>query len=93
MTTVWNGVYVPALDVPMDLNEEGIMDVAFGKSTTRPASVPANVIYINVAATIGGVVNGQRLSNDNFVELTWLSNIPKHGPKKIIIILFRKLIY
>lgn len=82
MTMVWNGMYVPALDVPMDLNEDGIMDVAFGKSTTRPASVPANVIYINVAATVGGVVNGQRLSNDNFGELTWLSNITKTWEEK-----------
>lgn len=75
MTMEWNGMYVPALDTPMDLNEDGVADVAFGKSATRPPSVPASVTYINVAATIGGVVNGQRLSNDDFGELTWQSNI------------------
>jgi len=77
MTMTWNGMYVPALDTPMDLNEDGVFDVAFGKSTTRPASVPSNVTYINVAPTINGAVNGQRLSNDNFGELTWQSNIAR----------------
>ncbi len=25
----WNGIYVPELDTPMDLNEDGVLDVAF----------------------------------------------------------------
>lgn len=29
MTMPWNGFYVPELDKPMDLNEDGILDVCF----------------------------------------------------------------
>jgi len=76
MTMEWNGMYVPALEVGMDLNEDGILDVAFGKPTTRPASVPTTVKeYIPLAS-------GLRLSNDTFGELTWLSNIPKTWTEK-----------
>lgn len=71
MTMVWNGMYVPALEVGMDLNEDGILDVAFGKPTTRPATVPSSVKeYIPLA-------NGLTLSNDTNGELRWLSNITK----------------
>lgn len=82
MTMEWNGMYVPALDTPMDLNEDGVMDVAFGKSATRPATVPSSVTYINVAPTINGTVNGQRLSNDTFGELTWQSQIQRTWDSK-----------
>jgi hypothetical protein len=41
MEMEWNGIYVPALDVPMDLNGDGILDVAFYK--TLPANRPAGV--------------------------------------------------
>ncbi len=75
MTGVWNGIWVPALDVPMDLNEDGILDVAFYK--VLPAVRPPGVTYINVSATISGVTNSQRLSNDNFGEVTWLANITR----------------
>jgi hypothetical protein len=71
MTMVWNGMYVPALEVGMDLNEDGIIDVAFGKPATRPASVPSTVKeYIPLT---GGLV----LSNDTNGELRWLGNITK----------------
>lgn len=69
----WNGFYVPALDTPMDLNGDGINDVVFYK--TKPVTQLAGVTYINVAETVSGVVNPQRLSNDTKGELTWLSNI------------------
>lgn len=75
MTMEWNGMYVPALDTPMDLNEDGVADVAFGQSATRPPTVPSGVTYINVSPTINGTVNGQRLKNDTFGELTWQSHI------------------
>jgi hypothetical protein len=73
MTMEWNGIYVPALDVPLDLNGDGILDVAFYK--VLPANRPAGVTYINVSATVSGVPNSQRLSNDTFGEVTWLNNI------------------
>lgn len=66
----WNGMYVPALNVPMDLNADGVMDVCFYKDTT-PANPVAGVTYVNVGATVGGVVNPQRLSNDTYGELHW----------------------
>ena len=71
MTKVWNGFYVPALDVPLDLNEDGILDVAFYQ--VMPASRVPGVNYINVAPTVSGGPNPQRLSNNTSGELTWLT--------------------
>ncbi|WP_234734583.1 RagB/SusD family nutrient uptake outer membrane protein [Tellurirhabdus bombi] len=75
MEQVWNGFYVPALDKPLDLNEDGKADVVFYK--VKPATQQAGVTYINVAETVNGVPNPQRLSNDTSGELTWLNNIPR----------------
>jgi hypothetical protein len=50
MTMIWNGMYVPALNVPMDLNEDGTNDVLFYKGTA-PAPI-SGVIFINVSATL-----------------------------------------
>jgi hypothetical protein len=75
MNLVWNGFYVPALDQPMDLNGDGKMDVYFYQ--TKPATQLPGVTYINVAPTINGLVNPQRLSNNTYGELTWLTNIPR----------------
>lgn len=80
MTMEWNGMYVPSLDTPMDLNEDGVLDVAFYK--TLPANRPPGVTYINVSPTISGSVNAQRLSNDNFGEVTWQSNIQRVWAEK-----------
>jgi hypothetical protein len=63
-------MYVPELDTPMDVNEDGVDDVAFYKDT-KPDPVPG-VIYVNVSESVGGITNGQRLKNDNFGEITWL---------------------
>jgi hypothetical protein len=71
MTKVWNGFYVPTLNVPMDLNDDGKPDVCFYQ--VMPANPVAGVNYINVAPTINGGPNPQRLSNDTSGELTWLS--------------------
>ena len=75
MQMEWNGIYVPSLDTPIDLNGDGVLDVAFYK--VLPANRPAGVTYINVSATISGIPNAQRLSNDNFGEVTWLNNVPR----------------
>ncbi|MGA0559195.1 RagB/SusD family nutrient uptake outer membrane protein [Larkinella sp. VNQ87] len=75
MEQIWTGFYVPALDKPLDLNEDGKNDVLFYK--VRPATQLAGVTYINVAETVNGVANPQRLANDTSGELTWLSNIPR----------------
>ena len=80
MEMEWNGIYVPGLDTPLDLNEDGILDVAFYK--TLPANRPAGVTYVNVSPTVGSTPNSQRLKNDDFGELTWLSNIQRKWEDK-----------
>jgi hypothetical protein len=71
----WNGFYVPAVDQPLDLNEDGKLDVCF--YITPPQNPVAGVTYINVAPTISSGVNPQRLSNTTSGEITWLTNIPR----------------
>nr|WP_254562548.1 RagB/SusD family nutrient uptake outer membrane protein [Dyadobacter diqingensis] len=80
MEQKWNGFYVPALNQPMDLNEDGKMDVAFVKGT--PANPVAGVTYINVAETISAGANPQRLSNDTSGEITWLNTVPRKWEEK-----------
>ena len=81
MEMPWNGFYVPALNQPLDLNEDGKPDVAFYK--VMPPNPVAGVTYVNVAETIsGGTPNPQRLSQDISGELTWLNNIPRNWEAK-----------
>ena len=80
MEQKWNGFYVPALNQPMDLNEDGKMDVAFVKGT--PTNPVAGVTYINVAETISAGANPQRLSNDTSGEITWLNTVPRKWEEK-----------
>ena len=68
----WNGFYVPALNVPMDLNTDGKPDVLFYQGTA-PAAI-AGVTFINVSPTISGTPNPQVLSNGTYGELHWLDN-------------------
>ena len=75
LTMTWNGMYVPALNVQMDLNEDGAPDVLFYQGTA-PAPIP-NVTLVNVSATISGQPNAQRLSNNTFGEVTWLTTITR----------------
>jgi hypothetical protein len=81
MEMPWNGFYVPALDIPMDLNADGVMDVCFTYDEEVKSPV-AGVTYINVAPMRGGVVNPQRLSENTKGELTWLTNIEKKWQEK-----------
>lgn len=80
MEMSWNGIYVPALDMPLDLNGDGVLDVAFYK--TLPANRVSGVTYINVSATINGTPNSQRLSNDTYGEVIWLNNIARKWEDK-----------
>lgn len=80
MEMEWNGMYVPALDIPLDLNEDGVLDVAFYK--VLPPNRPTGVTYINVSATINNNPNSQRLKNDDFGEIIWLSNIQRKWEDK-----------
>jgi hypothetical protein len=65
----WNGFYVPTLNTPMDLNGDGIMDVAFYR--TMPSPTVPGVTYVNVNA------DPQKLSNGNSGELHWLDNVAR----------------
>ena len=79
MDQTWNGFYVPELNVPLDLNEDGIADVCF--YTTLPAKQVAGVTYVSVAETLaGGTQNPQRLNSAN--ELTWLTTIQRKWDDK-----------
>jgi len=74
----WNGMYVPALNYPLDLDQDGKLDVCFYQ-TTPPSPSIAGVTYVNVAPTIaGGSVNPQILSNGTYGELHWLDNIQRY---------------
>lgn len=75
LTKPWNGFYVPALDTPMDLNQDGKPDVVF--YTTAPATQVKGITYINVAPNLSNGPNPQRLSNGTSGELTWLTNVTR----------------
>jgi starch-binding outer membrane protein, SusD/RagB family len=76
MKMEWNGFYVPELLTPMDLNEDGILDVVFYQGT-KPSPAITGVTYVDVSATIGGKANSQRLKNDTYGELTWMNNLTR----------------
>jgi len=74
MQQEWNGFYVPALNTPMDLNEDGVMDVVFYQGT-RPSL--GNVTYVDVSPKIGNAVNSQLLKNGTSGELIWMNEIKR----------------
>jgi hypothetical protein len=81
MEQEWNGFYVPALNTAMDLNEDGINDVAFYQGT-RP-DLGTGITYVDVSNMVDGKVNSQLLKNGTFGELTWLNNIPRGWDDKM----------
>jgi hypothetical protein len=68
----WNGIYVPALNQLMDLDQNGKPDVCFYQGTP-PGSV-AGVTYVNVANSIGTTVNPQTLEHGTYGNIQWLVN-------------------
>ena len=80
MDMPWNGFYVPTLNTPLDLNEDGILDVCFFQQ--EPAQRIQGVTYVNVSPVISGGVNPQQLKNNTSGELTWLNNISRHWEEK-----------
>jgi hypothetical protein len=76
MQQEWNGFYVPALNTPMDLNEDGILDVAFFQGT-RPNPGVTGVTYVDVSPRVGNAVNSQLLKNGTSGELIWMNEIPR----------------
>jgi hypothetical protein len=76
MEKEWNGFYVPALNTPMDLNEDGILDVAFYQGT-KPTPAVAGVTYVDVSSTVSGKTNSQKLKNGTSGELIWMNEISR----------------
>jgi hypothetical protein len=82
MDQEWNGFYVPALNTPLDLNEDGILDVAFFQGT-KPTPAAAGVTYVDVSPTISGAKNSQQLKNGTSGELTWMNEIVRKWDDKM----------
>jgi len=82
MNQEWNGFYVPALVTPMDLNEDGILDVSFYQGT-KPSPAVSGVTYVDVSPTISGKANSQLLKNGTSGELTWMNNISRKWEDKM----------
>lgn len=78
----WNGMYVPALVTPMDVNEDGVMAVAFYQGS-KPSPAVSVVTYIDVSATSGRKPNGQRLKNNTYGEMIWLNTITRTWDDKM----------
>ncbi|WP_290795243.1 RagB/SusD family nutrient uptake outer membrane protein [Flavihumibacter sp. UBA7668] len=77
----WNGFYVPALNTPLDLNEDGKMDVLF-YSGTAPAAIPG-VSFVNVSPKLAnGNANPQQLAAETSGEIRWLNNIERKWEDK-----------
>lgn len=82
MNQEWNGFYVPELKTPMDLNEDGILDVAFYQGT-KPSPAVSGVTYVDVSPTVSGKANSQLLKNGTSGELTWMNNIARKWEDKM----------
>ncbi len=80
MNQEWDGFYVPAINTPMDLNEDGIMDVNFYQGTKPTAP---GITYVNVSAVVSGKTNSQLLKNGTSGELTWMNNIKRKWEDKM----------
>lgn len=75
-TTPWNGMYVPAINSTMDLNEDGIPDVSF--YTSNPGDNVPGVQYMNVSSTVNGQPNTMTLSNGSSGEILWMNAIQRN---------------
>jgi len=80
MEMEWNGIYVPAIDTPLDLNQDGKMDVIY--YITPPATAPSYPA-IPVSDTYGDKPNPYRLSNGTSGEITWLNTVPRKWEDKL----------
>lgn len=64
VTKDWDGIYIPMLDVPYDMNGDGKLDVSFTKDL-NPIKVPG-VYYLYVGEKLAnGATNNAQLGNDN----------------------------
>lgn len=60
----WDGIYIPALDVPYDMNEDGTLDVCFTKNLKTENPVPG-VYYLFVGDKLpNGAESNTQLGED-----------------------------
>jgi len=78
MQMPWNGFYVPALNTPMDLNEDGILDVAFYQGTP-PSPAVKGVTYVDVTQRAN---NSLQLKNGTSGELIWMNEVQRKWTDK-----------
>jgi hypothetical protein len=71
MTMRWTGIYVPALNVQMDLDHDGSTDVLFYQGT-KPTGLPTSCTPVDVSEG-----KQQGLTNGTFGHLTWSDNDPR----------------
>jgi hypothetical protein len=71
----WTGMYVPAINTPLDLDQDGVNDVYFYQGTTAPGN-EKGVTYVNVAA------DPQKLEHGTYGEIHWLDNIDRPWDNK-----------
>ncbi|MGM0531258.1 MAG: RagB/SusD family nutrient uptake outer membrane protein [Bacteroidota bacterium] len=69
MEMKWRGIYVPGLDEPMDLNQDGQDDVVFVEEGADASLDGGEVVEV------GGET--QQLTEETHGELTWLDNVPR----------------
>jgi hypothetical protein len=64
VTKDWDGIYIPQLDTPYDMNGDGVLDVCFTKDL-HPTKVPG-VFYLYVGELLeNGAVNNAQLGDDD----------------------------
>ena len=64
VTKDWDGIYIPQLDVPYDMNGDGKLDVSFTKNL-NPIKLPG-VYYLYVGEKLAnGAINNTQLRSDN----------------------------
>ena len=76
MEMQWRGIYVPAANTNIDLDENGTPDVNFMAVNIPTAQRVAGVTYISVAGT------DFRLANGTSGEIVWRNDIPRKWEQK-----------
>ena len=76
MELEWRGIYVPAANTNIDLDENGTPDVNFMAVNVPTAQRVAGVTYISVAGT------DFKLANGTSGEIVWRSDIPRKWEQK-----------
>jgi len=74
MEMEWRGIYVPAANQNIDLDENGTPDVYF--FTTNPANRPAGITFLGVTGT------DFKLANGTSGEIIWRNDVPRKWEQK-----------